>query len=241
MRSSVLFPSRSTPRPSRVVAVLVCGLALLGCSQGHATDDPVALPRPLVDVGSGDSGAQTAVFAGGCFWGVQAVFQHVSGVQSAASGYTGGDARDAQYEIVSSGNTGHAESVEVTFDPARVSYGELLRVFFTVAHDPTQLNRQGPDRGTQYRSAIFTTTADQARVANAYIAQLDAAKLFRAPIVTTVAPLTAFYPAEPYHQDYATRHPHNPYIVINDAPKVAALQREFPDLYTPQPVLVSTR
>jgi peptide-methionine (S)-S-oxide reductase len=217
-------------------------LWLVGCADAATVDGVTPLPAPLVDVAPGASGEmQTAVFSGGCFWGVQAVFQHVKGVHSAISGYAGGSAKDAQYEIVGSGTTGHAESVKVVFDPAKVSYGRLLMVFFSVAHDPTQLNRQGPDRGTQYRSALFATSADQKRVAEAYIAQLNAAKLFRSPIVTVVSPLPAFYPAEDYHQDYATVHPNNPYIVINDAPKVVQLQQQFADLYVSRPVLVSTQ
>jgi peptide-methionine (S)-S-oxide reductase len=171
------------------------------------------------------------VLAGGCFWGIQAVFQHVKGVTDATSGYAGGAAQTAKYDVVSSGETGHAESVRVTFDPSQVTYGQLLRVFFSVAHDPTELNRQGPDEGTQYRSAIFFADADQKRAAEAYIAQLDKAKLFRGRIVTQVAPLAAFYPAEAYHQNYARLHPDNPYLVINDAPKVAHLRQLFPDLY----------
>ena len=166
------------------------------------------------------------------FWGIQAVFQHVKGVISATSGYSGGDAKTAQYEIVSTGETGHAESVKITYDPAQITYGELLRVFFSVAHDPTQLNRQGPDDGTQYRSVIFYSNDEQKKIADAYIAQLDQAKVFPQPIVTQVVPLKAFYPAEAYHQDYATLHPDQLYIVYNDAPKVAHLRQQFPELYT---------
>jgi peptide-methionine (S)-S-oxide reductase len=176
-------------------------------------------------------GRQTVVLAGGCFWGVEAVFRHVKGVVEATSGYAGGTAETAQYEQVSDGNTGHAESVRVTFDPAQVSLGRLLQVFFSVAHDPTEVNRQGPDTGTQYRSAIFVSGADQKRVADAYIAQLDAAKLFPRPIATEVAPLRRFFPAEAYHQNYAALHPNNPYIAINDAPKVTHLRELFPALY----------
>jgi len=214
-------------------------LLVVGCEPAGAVEGPATtLPKPLADVAPGASGElQTAVFAGGCFWGVQAVFQHVKGVHSAISGYAGGTKKNPSYEAVSSGATGHAESVEVKFNPAQVSYGTLLTVFFSVVHDPTQLNRQGPDHGTQYRSAIFTTSADQRRVAEAYIAQLDAGKVFKAPIVTKVSTLEAFYPAEDYHQDYATVHPNNPYIVINDAPKVVNLQEQFADLYSGQPVL----
>jgi peptide-methionine (S)-S-oxide reductase len=179
------------------------------------------------------------VFAGGCFWGVQGVFQHVNGVTSAVSGYAGGDQRAAIYEIVSSGTTGHAESVQVTYDPRRISYGRLLQVFFSVAHDPTQLNRQGPDSGTQYRSAIFTSSAAQEQVVKAYIAQLDQAHVFRKPIVTRIEPNRTFYPAEDYHQDYLTRFPTNPYIAINDLPKIADLERLLPDVYRATPVLVA--
>jgi peptide-methionine (S)-S-oxide reductase len=176
---------------------------------------------------------QTAVFAGGCFWGVDAVFKHVKGVDRVLSGYAGGEASTAQYETVSTGTTGHAESVEVTYDPSQVSYRDLLKVFFYAAHDPTELNQQGPDEGTQYRSAIFYTDTDQKKAADAYIAQLDHAKAFPEPIVTQVVPLKGFYPAEPYHQDYLARHPDNPYIVINDLPKLELLREKFPQLYKP--------
>jgi peptide-methionine (S)-S-oxide reductase len=192
-----------------------------------------AVPSPAVNaVRTKSSSQQTAVIAGGCFWGIQAVFQHVKGVISATSGYSGGVAKTAEYEVVSSGETGHAESVKITYDPSQISYGELLRVFFSVAHDPTQLNRQGPDAGTQYRSVIFYNSAEQKSIADAYIAQSEKAKVFSRPIVTQVVPFTAFYPAEAYHQDYATRHPDDLYIVYNDAPKVAHLRQQFPDLYT---------
>jgi peptide-methionine (S)-S-oxide reductase len=190
------------------------------------------LPGPLVDASKAVApGQQSAVFAGGCFWGVQAVFQHVKGVLSATSGYSGGDAKTAEYETVSSGRTGHAESVKVVFDPSQVTYGELLRVFFSVAHDPTELNRQGPDEGTQYRSVIFYTADEQKKIADAYIAQLDGAGVFRRKIVTEVVPLKAFYAAEGYHQNYAANHPTNMYIVVNDAPKVGNLRKQFPELY----------
>ena len=174
---------------------------------------------------------ETAVLSGGCFWGVEAVFEHVKGVKSVVSGYSGGSADTAHYEIVSSGRTGHAESVRITFDPDAVSYAQLLKVFFSVAHDPTELDRQGPDVGTQYRSAIFYASEDQKATALAYIAQLEAAHTYRRPIVTQVVPLQAFYPAESYHQDYLARHPSQPYIVVNDLPKLVALQRELPGLY----------
>jgi peptide-methionine (S)-S-oxide reductase len=201
------------------------------CTVGNAAG--FAVPAPTVDAAkTAKSGEQTAVVAGGCFWGIQAVFQHVKGVKSATSGYSGGEAKTAQYEIVSTGETGHAESVKITYDPARVTYGELLRVFFSVAHDPTELNRQGPDDGTQYRSVVFYGNDEQKKIAEAYIAQLDKAKVFPRAIVTQVVPLKAFYPAEAYHQDYATLHPDQPYIVYNDAPKVAHLRQQFPELYT---------
>ena len=176
---------------------------------------------------------QEAVFAGGCFWGVDAVFKHVKGVDRVVAGYAGGGPSTAQYEVVSTGTTGHAESVEVTYDPSQVSYNDLLKVFFYTAHDPTELNRQGPDSGTQYRSAIFYTNASQKKAADAYIAQLDHAKAFADPIVTQVVPLKGFYPAEAYHQNYLARHPDNPYIVINDLPKLDLLREKFPQLYKP--------
>ncbi len=210
---------------------LVTIAGTVACTAGNAAG--VALPGPAVDAAKAPkSGEQTAVVAGGCFWGIQAVFQHVKGVRSAISGYSGGEAKTAQYEIVSTGETGHAESVKITYDPAQVTYGELLRVFFSVAHDPTELNRQGPDDGTQYRSVIFYGNDEQKKIAEAYIAQLDKAKAFPRPIVTQVVPLKAFYPAEDYHQNYATLHPNQPYIFFNDAPKVAHLKQEFPELYT---------
>ena len=201
------------------------------CSAGDHSNR--AVPNPTLDAPIATTKAeQTVVVAGGCFWGIQAVFQHVKGVISATSGYSGGSAKTAEYELVSTGGTGHAESVKITYDPSQITYGQLLRVFFSVAHDPTQLNRQGPDEGTQYRSSIFYRSDEQKRIAEAYIAQLEEAKVFPRPIVTQVVPLKAFYPAEAYHQDYAAQHPNNPYIVYNDAPKVAHLREQFPDLYT---------
>ena len=191
-----------------------------------------AIPAPEYDASRASApGQQTAVLSGGCFWGVQAVFLHVKGVISATSGYSGGSAKTADYETVSIGETGHAESVQIVYDPSRITYGELLRVFFSVAHDPTQLNRQGPDEGNQYRSSIFYNSDEQKRIAEAYIAQLDKAKIFRHPIVTKVVPFEAFYPAEGYHQNYAALHPNQPYIVFNDAPKVERLKQQFPNLY----------
>ncbi len=210
---------------------LVMIAVTVACTAGNAAG--VAIPGPTVDAAkAAKSGEQTVVVAGGCFWGIQAVFQHVKGVKSATSGYSGGDPKTAQYEIVSTGETGHAESVKITYDPAQITYGELLQVFFSVAHDPTQLNRQGPDDGTQYRSVVFYANDEQKKIAEAYIAQLDKAKVFSGSIVTQVVPLKAFYPAEAYHQNYATLHPDQPYIVYNDAPKVAHLRQEFPELYT---------
>lgn len=193
----------------------------------------VAVPPPAVDAELAASARplRTAVLSGGCFWGVQAVYQHVRGVKKAVSGYAGGAAATAHYEIVGRGGSGHAESVQVFYDPSQITYGQLLRVFFSVAHDPTTLNRQGPDEGTQYRSAIFVEDAEQEKIARAYIAQLDRAGIFRNPIVTEVATLPGFYEAEEYHQDYATLHPDDPYIMVNDAPKVAGLKKLFPALY----------
>ncbi len=206
-------------------------LAATACSAKASPS--AALPAPAVDAPRASApGKQTVVVSGGCFWGVQAVFQHVKGVISATSGYSGGTVKNPEYEMVSTGETGHAESVQVVFDPSQITYGELLRVFFSVAHDPTELNRQGPDEGTQYRSAIFYTSDEQKRITDAYIAQLDQAKVFSHRIVTQVAPLQAFYPAEAYHQNYAALHPNQPYIAFNDAPKVEHLRQEFPDLYT---------
>ncbi len=203
-----------------------------------AAQEGIAIPAPVVD--EAPSGhTETAVVAGGCFWGVQGVFQHLAGVTNAVSGYAGGAADTARYRFVGSGATGHAEAVRITFDPAKVSYGEILQVFFSVAHDPTEVNRQGPDVGTQYRSAIFPQDPAQAKVAAAYIAQLDKAGVFRAPVATTIEDGRSFYPAEAYHQDYLTLNPRQPYIVYNDLPKLANLARLFPDRYREDPVLVS--
>jgi len=218
---------------SRVFAVLsmITLAGVVACNAGERAI--TAVPSPAVDAALATTKAeQTAVVSGGCFWGIQAVFQHVKGVISATSGYSGGAANTAEYELVSNGDTGHAESVKIVYDPSQITYGQLLRVFFSVAHDPTELNRQGPDTGSQYRSAIFYGSDEQKRIAEAYIAQLEKAKVFPRPIVTQVVPLKAFYAAEAYHQDYAARHPDNPYIVYNDAPKVAHLRQEFPELYT---------
>ncbi|MGA8762081.1 MAG: peptide-methionine (S)-S-oxide reductase MsrA [Candidatus Sulfotelmatobacter sp.] len=207
---------------------------LVGAIACNAGSGAVAVPAPAADEAKASAPAkQTAVIAGGCFWGIQAVFQHVKGVVSATSGYSGGSSKTAaEYEVVSTGETGHAEPVQIVYDPSQITYGELLRVFFSVAHDPTQLNRQGPDSGTQYRSVIFYGNDEQKRIAEAYIAQLNQAKVFPKAIVTQVVPLNGFYAAEAYHQNYATNHPHDPYIAFNDAPKVEHLRQQFPDLYT---------
>jgi len=218
-------------RAAVLKAILVLG-AIFAWNRAGAAEGSAVLPNPVVDAPlAAQPGQQTAVLAGGCFWGIQAVFQHVKGVKSATSGYSGGSSSTADYEVVSTGQTGHAESVEVTFDPAQISYGQLLKIFFSVAHDPTQLNRQGPDTGRQYRSAIFYTSDEQRRIAEAYIAQLRQSSSFQRPIVTEVVPLKAFYAAESYHQNYAALHPDNPYIARNDAPKVEHLRQQFPDLY----------
>lgn len=214
--------------------VVAWGLAPLSAG---AQEAPVEIPAPVVDATT-EQGRATAVFAGGCFWGVQGVFQHVEGVTQAVSGYAGGGASTATYELTSRGDTGHAEAVQVTFDPSLISYGELLQVFFSVAHNPTQLNHQGPDQGPQYRSALFPQDDEQARVAEAYIAQLDDAALFEGPIVTTIEQMDAFHPAEAYHQDYLTLHPDQPYIARHDLPKIEALEALFPDAYRADPVLV---
>ena len=234
--------SRSARHPLRRVLVLVLPLtvAVAFVTSGLAADEPVKVPAPTVDETSASASTETAVLAGGCFWGVQGVFQHVEGVTKVVSGYAGGEQATADYELVSSGTTGHAESVSITFDPRKISYGHLLQIYFSVAHDPTQLNRQGPDHGTQYRSAIFPVSDEQERVAKAYIVELDQAKTFASPIVTQIDPGRAFYPAEEYHQDFLTRHPTHPYIVVNDLPKVEALQQLFPDQYRTEPVLVTS-
>lgn len=224
-------------------AASVAAIALataLSASVPAGAETMMRVPAPAVDPAQTASRA-TAVFAGGCFWGVQGVFQHVKGVTSAVSGYSGGARGTASYPVVSSGTTGHAESVEVTYDPHEVSYGKLLQVYFSVVADPTTLNAQGPDEGTQYRSDLFATTPEQAATAKAYIAQLGKAHVFERPIVTKVSPFKAFYPAEGYHQNYLTLHPDQPYIAQNDIPKVEALKRLFPDLYRASPVLVAQK
>jgi peptide-methionine (S)-S-oxide reductase len=220
-----------------VTAALAAAIAYWASSSAAETSR--AVPPPAVDETAPAAPSEVAVLAGGCFWGVQGVFQHVEGVTEAVSGYAGGARDTAEYETVSTGTTGHAESVRITFDPHRISYGHILQIYFSVAHNPTELNRQGPDTGTQYRSAIFPQDPEQARLAEAYIAQLNGAKAFPAPIVTKIEPDKAFYPAETYHQNYLTLHPHQPYIAINDIPKVEALEQLFPNYYRAAPVLVA--
>jgi peptide-methionine (S)-S-oxide reductase len=223
----------------QALAAVLALASLAGLATTAAAQQAVRLPPPAVDLKPAAAGTvQSVVFAGGCFWGVQAVFQHTQGVVSAVSGYAGGPAAAAHYEMVGSGSTGHAEAVQVRWDPARISYGQLLQIYFSVAHDPTQLNRQGPDAGPQYRSAIFYADAAQRDVAQRYIAQLDAAKAFPRRIVTQLAPLDGFYPAEDYHQDYATLHPDSPYIAAFDLPKIANLKKTMPQWYRETPVLV---
>jgi peptide-methionine (S)-S-oxide reductase len=206
--------------------------AVFGLTACDYATSSAELPKPAVDASRAQAnGPQTAVLAGGCFWGLEGVFQHTKGVLDVTSGYSGGSANTATYHTVSTGKTGHAESVRITYDPSKISYGQLLRVYFSVAHDPTELNRQGPDVGTQYRSEIFYANDEQRNIAKAYIDQLQRAKVFSRPIVTKVGALDAFYPAEDYHQDYLAHHPNQPYIVINDLPKIDHLRKQFPDLY----------
>jgi peptide-methionine (S)-S-oxide reductase len=221
-------------------AAVLAVVGLVWLSLPHAAEAPVMITAPSVDNPKAAGSLQTAVLAGGCFWGVQGAFEHVRGVHRVLSGYAGGEKGTARYEMVGSGTTGHAESVQITFDPAEVSYGELLRIFFSVVHDPTQLNRQGPDTGTQYRSAIFYSDAAQKHVAEAYIAQLEKAKAFGRPIVTRVDPLKGFYPAEDYHQDFLIQNPRSPYIVFNDLPKIENLKKLFPEYYRGKPVMVGS-
>jgi peptide-methionine (S)-S-oxide reductase len=221
-----------------VFALLVVAGLGLKSYPAAAAEEARQLPGPAVDLPPAGATSATIVLAGGCFWGVQGVYQHVKGVTSAISGYAGGEKKTAEYELVGTGRTGHAESVQVTYDPRQISYGVLLQIFFSVVHDPTQLNRQGPDSGPQYRSAIFSTTAEQAEVASAYIAQLDQAHVFKKAIVTKIEPDHPFYVAEKYHQDFLTLNPRYPYIAINDLPKVEDLKRLFPDQYRAAPVLV---
>ncbi len=231
---------RSFSRLSTYAAAIgLLAITAIKIAPSLAAEDAAIIPPPAADVQSAN-GIQTVVLAGGCFWGVQGVFQHTAGVVNAVSGYSGGSKTTADYQMVSTGTTGHAESVEVKFDPKKISYGKILQIFFSVVHDPTQLNRQGPDSGTQYRSAIFTTSDEQKKVADAYIAQLNAAKVYRKPIVTKVGPLEGFFAAEAYHQDYLTLHPNQPYIAYNDIPKVENLKKIFAENYIEKPTLVSS-
>jgi peptide-methionine (S)-S-oxide reductase len=227
--------------PYAVGAIVLLAIAIATASQwaSRADEAGVLVPAPALDQPLAVGDLQTAVLAGGCFWGVQGVFQHVKGVRQVLAGYSGGAQATASYEEVSTGETGHAESVEIKFDPAQISYGEILRIFFSVAHDPTELNRQGPDEGTQYRSAIFFADATQQKIAQAYVAQLDGAHSFARPIATRVDPLTGFFPAEAYHQDFLIHNPTYPYIVFNDLPKIAQLKQLFPEEYREQPVTVA--
>jgi len=219
------------------LALAACGLA---CQVGADAIDK-AIPAPALDTPAAEAtGLQTAVLAGGCFWGLQGMFEHVNGVTKVVAGYSGGTRETAHYEMVGTERTGHAESVEITFDPKRISYGQLLRLYFSVAHDPTQLNRQGPDSGPSYRSEIFFTSPTQERIAKAYVVQLTKANVFKSPIVTKIEPMKGFYPAEDYHQDFLIHNPNYPYIVVNDLPKIGALKRVYPDLYRETPVMLSS-
>jgi peptide-methionine (S)-S-oxide reductase len=221
-------------------AVLLAALVLAGRTPIYGAEAPVSIPAPAIDNPKQAGAPQTAVLAAGCFWGVQGVFEHVRGVRKVVSGYAGGERGTAHYDTVSTGSTGHAESVMITFDPAQISYGQLLQIAFSVVHDPTQLNRQGPDAGSQYRSAIFVADAEQRRIAETYIAQLNQAHAFPRPIATRIEALKGFYPAEGYHQDYLVNHPNALYIEYNDLPKVENLERVFPALYNPRPVLTTS-
>ena len=229
--------SASFAKGALAALILAAAGAAFWQSPAVSAEDAVVIPPPALDEKAA-SGSEKAIFAGGCFWGVQGVFQHVKGVTKAVSGYTGGSAENAVYETVGTGRTGHAESVEITYDPSKVTYGQLLHVYFSVAHNPTQLNYQGPDSGTQYRSTIFAENDAQKKIAQSYIEQLDKTKLYPAPIVTTIETGKTFYPAENYHQDFLTLNPTYPYIVYNDLPKVANLKALFPALYSDKPVLV---
>jgi peptide-methionine (S)-S-oxide reductase len=244
-----MTPNLKTPIPRRAFrhwrpAVFLAGLVLLAGigmrAMPSSAEEAHSVPLPKLDeTASTAATSETVVLAGGCFWGVQGVFQHVQGVTSAVSGYAGGEKDTAHYEIVGTGSTGHAESVQVTFDPHKITLGRILQIYFSVAHDPTELNYQGPDSGTQYRSTIFPTTPAQAEIAKAYIAQLDQAHVFDAAIVTTIEPGKSFYPAEGYHQNFLTLNPNYPYIVYNDLPKIENLKQMYPGLYRADPVLVA--
>ena len=227
MKRSIITPT---------LTVLLAVLALFLWTRHNYASAATVIPDPAVDETlASQKGQQTVVVSGGCFWGVQAVFQHVKGVTRATSGYSGGTVKNPDYEQVSSGTTGHAESVEIVYDPSKITLGQLLKVFFSVAHDPTELNRQGPDTGTQYRSIIFFSNTDQQRIAQSYVDQLNQSKVFSQPIVTQIVPLKAFYRAEDYHQNYATEHPDNPYIAMFDLPKLKNLQQQFPSLFVAKP------
>ncbi|MCW6506714.1 peptide-methionine (S)-S-oxide reductase MsrA [Lichenifustis flavocetrariae] len=239
MRINTHWISGRTGRSVLLAAGLVAAGAALGLAPRSFADEVRAVPAPAVDETPNGATSETAVLAGGCFWGVQGVYQHVQGVTSAVSGYAGGDKSTANYDEVSEGTTGHAESVKITFDPRRISYGKILQIYFSAVHNPTELNRQGPDSGTQYRSAVFPTSDEQARVAKAYKSQLGAAHVFDAALVTKIEPGKSFYPAEAHHQDFLARNPTYPYIAVNDIPKVEALKRMYPDVYRADPVLVA--
>ncbi len=228
---------KTSRRLRRIACAIALGATLSISAVAKAAEPAVSIPPPSLDE-KAVSGSETAVFAGGCFWGVQGVFQHVKGVRKAVSGYAGGNSSTASYEAVSNGDTGHAESVEVTYDPSQVSYGKLLQIFFSVGHNPTQLNYQGPDHGTQYRSALFVATPEQRKIAETYIAELGKSRVFPAEIVTEITPLKGFYAAEAYHQDFLTRNPTYPYIVYNDMPKIESLRKLFPQSFRANPVLV---
>ncbi|MBR8130731.1 peptide-methionine (S)-S-oxide reductase MsrA [Burkholderia ambifaria] len=231
-------PRRRAAMLRRIGAIALAAAAVFGYQRVVSSAEPMrTVPAPTLDETPGTSHEETAVIAGGCFWGVQGVFEHVKGVKQVTAGYAGGASETAHYALVGIGLTGHAESVRIVYDPTQVTYGRLLQVFFSVAHDPTELNRQGPDEGSQYRSAIFPTTAQQRAVATAYIAQLGTAHTFPSPVVTRVEPYKGFYPAEAYHQNYLELHPDAPYIAFNDLPKVAGLKQRFPTLYRPDAVL----
>jgi len=233
-------PIRRYARPALLAAALTALAAfVLKPALSVAENAPRAIPAPTVEEAAPQGASEVAVLAGGCFWGVQGVFQHVTGVSNAVSGYAGGEKATAHYDMIGTGRTGHAESVQITYDPRKISYARILQIYFSAAHDPTELNRQGPDIGTQYRSAIFPANDEQAKVAKAYIAQLNQAKVFDAAIVTKIEPDRPFYPAEGYHQDFLTKNPGHPYIVINDLPKIESLKRLYPAFYRAEPALVA--
>ena len=225
-------------KPIALVLAAACAALAVPLLSSHARELNAEIPAAAADP-AGPAASEVAILAGGCFWGQQGVFEHVKGVTKVVAGYSGGDKKTANYDLVSDGDTGHAESVQITFDPRQVTFGQLLRIYFSVAHDPTELNRQGPDQGTQYRSEIFAANPQQEQTAKAYIAQLDSAHVFAAPIATKVEPLKGFYPAEDYHQDYLVKNPRASYIVVNDLPKIAALKRVWPDIYREKPVLLA--